>query len=666
VHDRHRRMTLLAAFVVVIAGGCTSSTDATPTTSVSTTVAEPTATTAPAPTTSTSTTTTTLPPAPTLTDYLIGVIEAAGEADIADATTALALGTEQAYRDAVAAIAEQRRRIAALEPPEEAVEFHGSTLELASSQIELLTAMADAIAVQDYDSLGLLSEDAIGLGAVELEVATAQAELIASALGDIETPTSAYLQEALISGQQMRTDLAQVFADLQLLLAGDFPGLDALTAVLEDEAAILEAASSVWNGLAPTPAAVSYHAEQGSLIDGGAAQVQAMLAAVAADDPSAFGDALRASTANFQRSGDITTLQAELILDVLRGTVDESVQALTLVPLSGSFPVGSLAAGEDRLVGAGFSSIGISTHGLYWTEPLQIQSERREEMSTFETFTRRSVASTLDGEFVVLGTITDLDGGDEFAAWTSNDGQQWDRVDLGSAATRVERGAAIVAVASSEIGLVAVGCDCDLAESKPVVWFTADGSTWRRADLEGGDTGVPDAIAVAATDTGFSAIIGADAWVSSDGRVWELIEPSPFSSDADVVIVARFGEGFIAGGSVGSGSDQRAAVWTSADGRSWESDDGETIGSPGTTVAAIAEYGGGLVAVGSDRSGAKMIPAAWISADGSTWDRIELSLAPPMERGAQQFVSVHVGGPGVIVSGLDDERPMVWVGYPTG
>lgn len=666
MHDRHRRMGVMAASVVVlIAGACTSSTDPTSTTSTSTTVLDSTTTTEAAPTTTSTSTTTTLPPAPTLTDYVIGVIEAAGEADIADATTALALGTEQAYRDAVAAIAEQRRRIAALEPPEEAVGFHDSTLELASSQIGLLTAMAEAIAAQDLEALEALSQDAIGLGAVELEVATAQAELIGTVLGDIETPTSGYLADALIGAQQMRTDLAQVLADLQLLLAGEFPGLEALTAVLENEAAILDAASGAWNDLTPTPAAVPYHAEQGSLIDGGAAQVQAMLAAVAADDPTAFGDALRASTANFQRSGDINRLQAELILDVLRGTVDESAQALTLVPVSRPFPVASLAVGEPGLVGVGFSTIATSTHGLYWTEPVQIQTERREEMSTFETFSRRSVATTLDGEFFVLGTITDLDGGDEFAAWTSNDGREWERVDLGSAATRVEYGAAIVDVASSDLGLVAVGCDCDLSTSRPVIWFTADGSNWRRVDLDGGDTTVPDAIAVAAADAGFSAVIGADIWVSGDGRAWERVDPS-FSSDADVVTVARFGGGFVAGGSVGSGSDQRAAVWTSADGRSWEAGDGEAIGASGTAIAAIAEYGGGLVAVGSDRSGAKMAPAAWISTDGSTWDRIELTLDPPLERGAQQFTSVHAGGPVLIVSGLDDERPIAWVGYPTG
>ncbi len=138
--------------------------------------------------------------------------------------------------------------------------------------------------------------------------------------------------------------------------------------------------------------------------------------------------------------------------------------------------------------------------------------------------------------------------------------------------------------------------------------------------------------AVLATDAGFVALTAAHPddwdddpicepllWFSADGSTWELVsQDSPFGKTAVVKasgldkIAERDGR-FVAAGGVGG----RGAVWVSDDGLTWQQADVD-LDDAGTV--AVGEMGWMLTGGIYDRREDPIHPYMWFSTDGLTWD----------------------------------------------
>jgi len=650
---------------VVFATACTSS-------SVTTSSVPSDGTVSSGPTTTTAKTTTTLEEELDLRGYLVAFLQASADAGVQDVSEDLASGTAAGFGRGASAIRRHRQEVAAMEPPVPAEEFHDLFLTVSSSQLDFIGSMQSAIADQDLDEIERLSGEGFELATEEVRLADVQAELVTVALSDIDTPTSNYLTEAISSGQQMRTDVSDVFTELQALLAGEFPGLDALQATLQRQSDLLTAASEMWAQLQPTANSLEYHVGSAYLIDGGADLMRTLLSAVTTDDPSAFGAAMEMSGVIFQQTSEANKAQNELLLSTLQGDTPESSQPIAFQQVPAGGIVFDLAVGSEGLVGVGLGGTYQSSHGIYWAETITSTLNRREAVETLGTIAKRDVLTSFGADLIALGGIFDDDYG--LSGWRSVDGQEWEQFDLGASSVAELPRAEFRDAAASESGMVAVGCELsmDLGEqlemlasgedicrdgtAGPLIWFSADGSVWQRIEqpvATGGFTTVaagPDRF-VAAAD---------DVWASADGIVWELIDDDALGGGRSVRAVSSGGPGFVA---VGADSSGNPAIWTSADALGWTEVplDDESF-EPNHTITDVTAFDGGLVAVGLGERDSRILPAAWVSADGFSWEQIQIA-EPSLEENSQSFSRVYVGGPGFIVLGFDDARPAIWVGY---
>ena len=178
--------------------------------------------------------------------------------------------------------------------------------------------------------------------------------------------------------------------------------------------------------------------------------------------------------------------------------------------------------------------------------------------------------------------------------WRSRDAVNWSSVDVGEIGTNV----ILLSATAWRRGFAAVGVRYTFASTgiqrDAVAMTSADGRHWRRADLPGGHTAFPNAIAV------------------HDGVL---------VAGGCLGVVRRFGCLFAA--------EAQAVAWTSSDGRTWTRrllPDGEH-----SFVNAIASVGGKLVFVGTEVSvegdgfGAVSTPiaaAVWEGPTAATEQRI--------------------------------------------
>jgi hypothetical protein len=122
------------------------------------------------------------------------------------------------------------------------------------------------------------------------------------------------------------------------------------------------------------------------------------------------------------------------------------------------------------------------------------------------------------------------------ALWTSPDGRNWARHELGEVVGPDIDGG-FLSVAAGGPGLVAVGLDRSSGDADAAVWVSADGFTWDRIDDVGrvlGGSGDQRMAFVVAGDFGFLAG-GSDGaypdsrpafWASEDGLAWTRVEVS--------------------------------------------------------------------------------------------------------------------------------------------
>jgi hypothetical protein len=206
-------------------------------------------------------------------------------------------------------------------------------------------------------------------------------------------------------------------------------------------------------------------------------------------------------------------------------------------------PLRAVVAGGPGLVGAGWSFPGalpveswlaVTSDGFTW-ERLTI---------TFPDADIHAMAA-LGDRFVAAGTVIAADGGQDAAAWYSDDdGASWTLADVPGGDDFMDT---IVAMVPFDGGLVAIG------GGRSVAWVTADGATWQRFVLADGHV----ALGLAAVDGGLVAVgnVAPDgqglgvgmSWTSVDGREWIA---GPELGDGSVVLVGAAGAGttVVAGG----------------------------------------------------------------------------------------------------------------------
>jgi hypothetical protein len=182
----------------------------------------------------------------------------------------------------------------------------------------------------------------------------------------------------------------------------------------------------------------------------------------------------------------------------------------------------------------------------------------------------------------------------------------------------------MMAVAASSAGFVAVGSHGD----QPSAWTSADGRTWRQADLPlpaGATRAVLEhvasngrtvaAVGTALTTTGQHVPFAASS--SNGGASWTsstLPVPAGLTS---VTALAAAGGAFTATGTYGrTPGHQDVVVWTSPNGSVWRADEpaGQGLTGPGIqAITGLTTSGSTLTGVGFTASPAGEEPVFWQS-----------------------------------------------------
>jgi len=211
------------------------------------------------------------------------------------------------------------------------------------------------------------------------------------------------------------------------------------------------------------------------------------------------------------------------------------------------------------------------------------------------------------------------------AAWWSVGLTGWQRAGDATAGALDGPGARqMMAVAASSAGFVAVGSHGD----QPSAWTSADGRTWRRADLplpvgttravlqHVASTGrTVAAVGTALTTTGVPVPFAASS--SDGGATWiESALPLP-AGLTSVTALAAAGRAFTATGTYGSTpGHQNVVIWTSSNGSSWRAAEPSGQGLTGSGIQAITSLtvsGSTLTGVGFTASPAGEEPVFWQS-----------------------------------------------------
>jgi hypothetical protein len=238
--------------------------------------------------------------------------------------------------------------------------------------------------------------------------------------------------------------------------------------------------------------------------------------------------------------------------------------------------------------------------------------------------------------WVAVGSVWE-DGRPEAAVWLSPDGLTWNRVphddSLGVGAAEMN------AVTDAGPGLVAVGHACDDPENtcgmRPVAWTSEDGQSWQRVPHDPDVFGLGGRMVDVEQYDGRIVSIGlscdssecsAAGWTSTDGFTWTRdwygeanTEPLSMAADGPLVVV---GTEYLSDGNV------IAAVWTSGGEGEWSRipHDNGVFGAAAswfdiamTSVTGTSGFEGvGFVAIGWVTT-EERVGQVWISPDGSRW-----------------------------------------------
>jgi hypothetical protein len=175
-----------------------------------------------------------------------------------------------------------------------------------------------------------------------------------------------------------------------------------------------------------------------------------------------------------------------------------------------------------------------------------------------------SIVEGPDGQLVGVGATLNENGDSIATVWTSGDGRQWERVEMGNAVST--KGTAMLDVALGEHGYVAVGT---AGGTNAAIWQSADGATWTRATTAAQSfDGIGSLNSVAALDAGYVTVgpqgfIYASGgwvtvWTSPDGVTWDRVQSITEGYASGVAVVDG---GIAVSGGMPYDNDYHAAVW---------------------------------------------------------------------------------------------------------
>jgi hypothetical protein len=215
------------------------------------------------------------------------------------------------------------------------------------------------------------------------------------------------------------------------------------------------------------------------------------------------------------------------------------------------------------------------------------------------------------------------------AVWTSQNAHDWtSHPQLPQLA-----GDKVTTLTATGSGFLAAGTNVpggDAAKASPVVWLSADGTTWQRLGVtqlslaagNGRVLGITGAAANGGTIVMSGTVAGAatasGVWQSANGgTTWTAVTvPAGGGASATIAGLAPLRGGFVAVRSAPEGGTTGAAVYTSANGTAWQQS--ATLrtadGSP-LTLGPVSGGPGGAVVSGQ----AHGLDFAFLSPDGKTW-----------------------------------------------
>jgi hypothetical protein len=215
------------------------------------------------------------------------------------------------------------------------------------------------------------------------------------------------------------------------------------------------------------------------------------------------------------------------------------------------------------------------------------------------------------------------------AVWISPNGRSW----LLEPALPQLQGDRITSLISTASGFLAAGANVpggNTAKASPVVWLSANGTTWQRLGVTqlglaagtGRVLGITAAaanggvIVLAGTVTG--ATTGSGIWRSTDdGVAWTAVTlPTTGGATAKISGVAPLSAGFVAVRPAENGGFARAVVYTSPNGATWHQSAVLKTGDGAPLTVDLVNGGpGGAVVTGQ----AHGLDFAFLSQDGVTW-----------------------------------------------
>ena len=255
--------------------------------------------------------------------------------------------------------------------------------------------------------------------------------------------------------------------------------------------------------------------------------------------------------------------------------------------------------------------------------------------------------------------------------WTSSDARSW----VPQAALTIS-GATIDHLAARGSTVVGVGTD---SSGRVAVWRSIDGAAWTRSDPPSAHAIVRD---VSAVRDGFVALgregdpdvasggVGAPgvglpaAWWSADGLSWTAlqVEGKP-AAGAQLLELFAVSDGYFAVGSDStdpSASTRTALIWLSTDGRAWRLLGPRPFSGPAGTNGERAVY------FAPSSTGARSLEAH-LTQDGRQWaplpftgDLAVIPNVPGFTQAGAQLDRVFVMARGIIVTGQQNGRPVVW------
>jgi hypothetical protein len=257
---------------------------------------------------------------------------------------------------------------------------------------------------------------------------------------------------------------------------------------------------------------------------------------------------------------------------------------------------------EGGLVAAGWdgsdAAVWVSSDGRVWT-PSTSPALAGDGLQRI-----RDLVSS--GSQLVAVGASGPEGGQDAAAWISDDGETWVRMtsDAFAASGQQEMWGA------SPLGarLVVIGYTTERGDMDPAVWLLEE-EAWSRVDpddfdesntqimldIAGGERGLPlvavgcEEDAFARCDTASSSTADAAVWTSDDGRSWERVITESGRLDGEGIQVMRavvtYRGSFVAVGTrTAPRGDLDGGAWISADGLEWR--------APGPLASTAAALGG--------------------------------------------------------------------------